>query len=467
MLKKIIYETEGKKKLAEGMLLLAKVLTSRGGILTGTGYTMSGPEVARQIEGSDPYKNQGIRLAGEVIGSINAMTGCGTRETAAVLAYLLEDYQRLAAAESPVMLADRLKKASRRMAEQLRLLAVQSSKTEAELLTEITGNPETALMIQKGKQNGELIIKESMHAQTKLGVTKGMRLTGKILAGGRGSFSDMAVLVLERKISSFSVLLPVLERFQDQRLLLVVDELKGEALTLLQANVKQGRLQVWAIEAPGMGRRKTDIMEDLAALTGTFVWNRYNPESLAELTPERLGKAGQAVVTDDYVLLQGDTESERIRKRIRRIQEKLQEPSVNFYDQQLLRERISWLSSAAPVLYAGGMSLAEAKAEKLRLEYAAAYAASIQKYGVVDSRALQDLEMPDQEDKAQEILKKCLLSCLSGSECSAWLLELITCKVSGLVVMWLTTGAVMVSAGYDREDKELINSGVDVERLRG
>lgn len=466
MLKKIIYETEGKKKLAEGMLQLVRVLKSRGGILTGKGYTMSGAEVARQIEGSDPYTNQGIRLAAEAIGSINAMTGCGTRESAIVMEYLLIEYQKLALTESPVQLADRLKKAAGHLAEDIRSIAVASQKTETELLAEITGDSSTALMIQKGKQNGELMIKESMYAQTKLEITRGMRLLGKILAGLRGTFSDMSVLILDQKISAFSDLLPVLEKFQDRKLLLVADALEGEALTLLQTNVKQGRVQVWAVGAPGMGRRKTDLMEDLAALTGTVVWNQYNLKSLAELTPGMMGRAVQTVIADDHVLIQGDTESEAIRKRILAIQDRLKDPAVNFYDQQLLRERISWLSAAAPVLYAGGRSLTESKAEKLRLEYAAAYAASIQKYGVVETCTFKNMSEPESEGRELGILRKALLSCMTGKVSSAWLLELIARKISGMVAMWLTTGAVMVSAGYDREDRELIKNGVDIERLR-
>ena len=165
-----------------------------------------------------------------------------------------------------------------------------------------------------------------------------------------------------------------------------------------------------------------------------------------------------------YTVMEENSDNGRIVRRIQTIQERIQDPLTNYYDKQKLRERIAGLMGCAPVIYAGGYTIVQAKEEKRRIESAVAYYQTIKQYGIFKK---EDLDRFLAGSEAERFLTESMKQSFKKGEISAYLLILMIQKICGLIVMWLTTGAVMVSTGYDREDLELIKSGVDIERLRG
>lgn len=464
MIRQIRYE-EGKRKLADGIRQLCNALSCEGGILVNGTYSLSAMEVAKELEGKDLYLNQGIRLAAEAISEINAVTGCGTKEAARMMGFLLSVCEKKAASgDNPVYLARELKAAAFHIMEAVKANLSSSSRTLAEQIQDITKSRETAEMVLHGTKEGELVVKESMYSDTRLEITRGMRIDSPLTVGTAGTLKQMYVLVVNRSLSSFMELYPVLQKLGNQGLFLLADNIEGEALTLLHTNAKQNRLRVWGLKAPGAGRRKADILEDVAVLTGTKVFDGRFPCSFEEISLDMLGKAETVTVTDRYSVIGTLQDNPNIQNRISLIKEQIDDPKTNYYDQQKLRERIAGLSGAAPVIYAGGDTLIQSREEKRRIEYAVAYVQTIRKYGIFRKDNLKNIMTESQADK---ILIEGIKESITEQEVSAWLLILILQKVSGLIGMWLTTGAVMVSAGYDREDLELIKGGVDVERLRG
>lgn len=464
MIRQIKYE-DGKRKMAEGIRSLCRVLSLEGGILVNGAYSFSAAEVAKELEGKDLFFNQGIRLACAAINEINVTAGCGTRETARMMGALLSVCERnVASGISPVILAKELKRGADALEAAVKAGSYSSRQSKEELILQITRDLETARMILCGTEAGELVVKESMYADTRLDITRGMRLDSPLAVGGCGTFAEVLVLVINRTLSSFRELYPLLQKLGQQKLFILADEIEGEALSLLSANVKQDRIRVWAIKAPGAGRRKEDIMGDVAALTGTKVFDGVYPCGLEELPVQMLGKAKVLTVERQYTVIDADAGRDVVQNRMADIKQRLDDPETNYYDKQKLRERLAALNGTAPVIYAGGDTLSQSREEKRRLEYAVAYAQTIERYGVFKIKDLCSLSFQNESEK---ILLEVIGKSLGSEEISAWLLVLMIQKVCGLMVMWLTTGAVMVSTGYDREDMELIKNGVDVERLRG
>ncbi len=464
MIRQIAYEETGRKKLAEGIRKLCRLLACDGGILVNGSYTMSAAAAARHMEGEDLYINQGIRLAAGTIAEINSRTGCGTKEAASMLLVQLAACEQAAASGiNPVYLSQKIREAADWMADAAEQAAVHEGVHLEEKLLEITVEAELAEMVLQALEAGEAVIKDSMQVKTRMEIIKGMKVGGQLLAGKAATLKEVQVLVTSRKLSSFSDLLPLLEKLGNCPLFLVADEIEGEVLTLLKTNIEKRRIAVWAVKAPGIGRRKEDMLADLAVLTGTKVYGEYDFLSWEELSQDMLGRADTIEVTAAYSVVEGRT-GEAAARRIAQIRKLIDDPKTNFYDQQVLRERIAWLSGCVPVIYAGGETTMEIKEEKLRLEYAAAYAQSVKKYGVIPESFANGISA---KTAAEKIILAGIRKSMADKEMSAGLFILLLRKITSLTAMWLTTGAVMVSTGYDREDLELMRSGVDVERLKG
>lgn len=464
MIRQIKY-MEGKSQLADGIRQLCRVLSSQGGILVNGSYSLSALMIAKRLEGSNLYLNQGIRLAAEAIGEINGMTGCGTKEAAEFMGFLLSAYERKEASGiSPVVLARELKKEALSMTEFVKECSVPIQSINLEAIEKITEKRETAAMVLTGMEAGELVVKESFHGETKLDIIHGMRLDGPMEVGGRNTLKDVLFLAINGSVSDFMEIYPLLEKLGEQKLFILANDFEGEALTLLNTNVKKNRLHVWGMKTPGFGRRKMDILEDAAVLTGTRVFDGQFPLSFKDIPLSMLGRPKTIAMTGQYTVISQEKDNPEIRNRIDSIKEKISDPQTNYYDQQKLRERIAGLTGAAPVIRAGGYTKIQVEEEKQKIEYAIAYAQTVKKWGMFE---MEKLEKKNAESDADRILQSGLCKIMKEPKVSSWLVILLLQKVVGLITMWLTTGAVMVSTGYDREDMELMKSGVDIERLRG
>jgi chaperonin GroEL len=464
MIRKIKFE-DGRKKLAEGILSLCRVLSLEGQVLVDGAYSYSAAEVAGKLEGTDLFFNQGIRLAAEAFGEINRAAGCGTGESAHLAAELMAYCERKSASGiSPVLLARELKAAAKTLESFVREEAISLSDANADLVEAITKDQKTAQMVIDGSKVGEVVVKDSMFGETRLEITRGMRLDGGLAVGTEGTVSDALILIVKTPITSFSSLYPLLQKTEQQNLFILADGIEGEALTLLNTNVKQSRIQVRAMKAPGMGRRKEDLLEDAAVYTDTVVFDGIYPCTMEEVSPAMLGRAKAVTAAGSYTIMKGNTDNSRICRRIEGIEERIRDQKTNYYDKQKLRERIAGLMGCAPVIYAGGYTTVQAKEEKRRIESAVAYYQTMKQYGVLKKEDLNNVPVGSE---AERFLTESMKKSFKKEEISAYLLILMIQKICGLIVMWLTTGAVMVSTGYDREDLELIKSGVDIERLRG
>ena len=463
MIREIKFE-DGKEKVAEGMRSLCHVLHYEGRVLVNGAYGFSALEVAGNIEGPDLFFNQGVRLAAEAIGEVNQAVGCGTKESACLMEHLLSHCERKAASGvSPVLLAKELKQAAGALEAHILEKTVPPTKSKVELVEEITNDEEIAKMIIRGSKEGELVVKESMFAGTRLEITRGMRLDGPLSVGKDGAVSDALILILKRPLTSFKSIYPILEKIGNQNLFVLADEIDGEALTLLKTNEKQNRIHVRAMKAPGIGRRKEDLLEDAAAYTDTVAFDGFYPCALEAVSPAMLGRVKSVTSAGTYTILEGTLFNERIQKRIEAIKDRIGDPKTNYYDKQKLRERIAGLKGSAPVIYTGGYTLVQSKEEKRRIESAVAYAQTIEQYGIFRKEDILNF-LPGSE--SEKFLAEAIKQTTKKPEISSGLLVLMLQKVCGLIAIWLTTGAVMVSTGYDREDLELIKNGVDIERLR-
>lgn len=463
MIRKIRFE-DGRKKMAEGILSLCRVLSCEGQVMVNGAYSFAASEVAGKLEGTDLFLNQGIRLAAAAIGEINQAAGCGTGESARLAAQLLAYCERKSASGiSPVLLARELKAAASALEEFVGKKAIPLPDINTDLIEGITKDQKTAQMIVEGSEAGELVVKESMSGETSFEIIKGMRLDGGLTVGTEGTVWDALVLIVKTPITSFSSIYPLLQKIGQQNLFILADGIEGEALTLLSANVKQNRIHVRAMKAPGIGRRKEDLFEDAAAYTDTMVFDGIYPCQMEEISPAMLGRVKAVTAAGSYTIIKGNADNSRICRRIDGIKERIGDPKTNYYDKQMLRGRIAGLMGCAPVIYAGGYTTVQAKEEKRRIESALAYYQTVKQFGVLKKDDLINFQAGSE---AEKFLTESMKKCFQNEEISAYLMILMIQKICGLVVMWLKTGAVMVSTGYDREDLELIKSGVDIERLR-
>lgn len=463
MIRQITYEEAGRAKLAEGIRRLCGVLVCDGGILVNGAYTRSASMAARYMEGEDLYVNQGIRLAAEAIAEINGETGCGTKEAACMLlVQLAACEQAVAAGINPVYLSRKIREAAHQVAAEVKNITVSDISSLKEELLEITGEEGLAEIVLQGMEAGQLVIKDSMQVDTRLKIIKGMTVGGTLLVGSAEVLTDVAVLVSNRKFTDFSDLRPLLEKIGSRPLFLVADDITGEALTMLKLNVEKKRIALWAVKAPGIGKRKADMLADLAILTRTRVYGEYDLLSEDDFSDDFLGKAEAIEVTAAYSIVKGSA-GEAAAARIQQIQRQIEEPGTNFFDQQALRERVAGLSGQAPVIYVGGETTIEVREKKQRLEYAAAYVQSVKKYGMIPQGFADQIQA---STTAEKIIVASIEKSLQEKDISAGLFLLLLQKITSMTAMWLTAGAVMVSTGYDREDRELMKQGVDVERLR-
>ena len=349
MIRKTIYETEGKRKLASGIRLLCETLTMEGRILVEGSFSYSAMMVAKNLEGSDLWENQGIRLAADAIAEINTRTGCGTAGAASMMLELLKSCERQATAgNNPIRLARELKIAATELAEQIHEGANPAEHSRIELLDEILQDTEQAELLAKAMDAGDVVIKESMELETRLEITKGLSMDIQMLCGNKVALSGVKVLVVDGEIADFKKLLPILEKLQGQSLFIVCEDIRGEALTLLRENVRKGRLYVWAVKAPGIGRRKADLLGDLAVLTkATLVHGPLLDQT--GFSMEMLGLAEKIQITEKKCVVKGTYEGGLLEDRIQKVKARLQAPETNYYDQQILRERLASLRGAVQI----------------------------------------------------------------------------------------------------------------------
>ncbi|MFA9375464.1 MAG: chaperonin GroEL [Lachnotalea sp.] len=362
--------------------------------------TNDGVTIAKEIELEDAFENMGAQLVKEVATKTNDVAGDGTT-TATVLAQAMvnEGIKNLAAGANPIILRKGMKKATEVA---VKAIAGMSQKVNgkdhiAKVAAISAGDPEVGNMVadamEKVSNNGVITIEESKTMLTELDLVEGMQFDrGYISAYMSTDMEKMEavldnpyILITEKKITSIQEILPILEQIvqSGSKLLIIAEDVEGEALTTLIVNKLRGTFQVVAVKAPGYGDRRKAMLEDIAILTGGTVISDDMGLDLKETTLEQLGRAQSVKVQkENTVIVDGEGEKEAISFRINQIKAQLEETTSEF-DKEKLQERLAKLSGGVAVIRVGAATETEMKENKLRMEDALAATKAAVEEGII------------------------------------------------------------------------------------
>ena len=347
--------------------------------------TNDGVTIAKEIELEDRFENMGAQLVKEVATKTNDVAGDGTT-TATVLAQAIvkEGMKNIAAGANPIILRKGMKKAADQAIEALEEMSqpVTGKEHIAKVASISAGNEEVGQMIadamEKVGENGVITIEESKTMQTEIDVVEGMQFDQGYLSGYMCDDKDKMVanmenpyiLITDKKISSIQDLLPILEQTMQSRreLLIIAEDVEGEALTTLIVNRLRGTLKVVAVKAPGYGENRKEMLQDIAVLTGGQVVQDDLGMELKDTTLEMLGCAKSVKVTkENTTIVDGAGAKEDIEARTASIRRQAEE-CTSEYDKEKLVERIAKIGGGVAVIRIGAATETEMKESKYRME---------------------------------------------------------------------------------------------------
>ena len=347
--------------------------------------TNDGVTIAKEIELEDRFENMGAQLVKEVATKTNDIAGDGTT-TATVLAQAIvkEGMKNIAAGANPIILRKGMKKAADQAIEALEEMSrpVTGKEHIAKVAAISAGNDEVGQMIadamEKVGENGVITIEESKTMQTEIDVVEGMQFDQGYLSGYMCDDKDKMVanmenpyiLITDKKISNIQDLLPILEQTMQSRreLLIIAEDVEGEALTTLIVNRLRGTLKVVAVKAPGYGENRKEMLQDIAVLTGGQVVQDDLGMELKDTTLEMLGCAKSVKVTkENTTIVDGAGAKEDIEARTASIRRQAEE-CTSEYDKEKLVERIAKIGGGVAVIRIGAATETEMKESKYRME---------------------------------------------------------------------------------------------------
>ncbi|WP_423190054.1 chaperonin GroEL [Alkalibacterium sp. f15] len=362
--------------------------------------TNDGVTIAKEIELEDKFENMGAQLVVEVASKTNDIAGDGTT-TATVLAQAIvnEGMKNVTAGANPVGIRRGIEMATKKAVESLREISTQVADKEsiAQIAAISSGDEEIGLLLADAMErvgsDGVITIEESQGIETELAVVEGMQFDRGYLSQYmvtdnekmEASLDNPYVLITDKKISSVQEILPVLENIMQQNrpLLIIADDIDGEALPTLVLNKIRGTLNVVAVKAPGFGDRRKGMLEDIATLTnGTVITSELGLD-LKDMTIDQLGTAGKVVVTkDDTTIVEGAGDKLAIEQRVGMLRAQAEETNSEF-DREKLQERIAKLAGGVAVIKVGAATETEIKERKLRIEDALNAARAAVEEGVI------------------------------------------------------------------------------------
>ena len=379
--------------------------------------TKDGVTVAKEIELEDRFENMGAQMVKEVASKTNEQAGDGTT-TATVLAQAIINVgiKNVTAGANPLDLKRGIDKAVATVVEDLRKRSheVGDDFSKVEQVGTISANNDAYIgkliadAMSKVKKDGVITVEEAKGTDTEVKVVEGMQFDRGYISPYFMTNSDKMeaelnnplILVTDRKISSMKDLLPILEPIarEGKELLIIAEDVDGEALTTLVVNRLRGALKVAAVKAPGFGDRRKEMLQDIATLTGAVVVSEERGFTLENTTPDMLGKAEKVTITkENTTIVGGAGNKEDIQDRVNLIRSQI-EVATSEYDKEKLKERLGKLSGGVAVLYVGATTEVEMKEKKDRVEDAlnATRAAVEEGYlpggGVAYIRAISALE---------------------------------------------------------------------------
>ena len=347
--------------------------------------TNDGVTIAKEIELEDGFENMGAQLIREVAAKTNDVAGDGTT-TATVLAQAMvhEGMKNLEAGANPIVLRKGMKKATEKAVEAIREMSskVNGKEQIARVAAVSSGDDSVGQMVadamEKVSHDGVITIEESKTMQTELDRVEGMQFDRGYISAYMATdmekmeavLDDPYILITDKKISNIQEILPVLEQIVQSgaRLLIIAEDIEGEALTTLIVNKLRGTFNVVAVKAPGYGDRRKEMLQDIAILTGGQVISEELGFDLKETTMDQLGRAKSVKVQkENTVIVDGCGDKNAIADRVGQIKKAIEETTSDF-DREKLQERLAKLAGGVAVIRVGAATETEMKEAKLRME---------------------------------------------------------------------------------------------------
>lgn len=446
MAKILMFNEEARKKLEKGVDTLANAvkitLGPRGrNVVLEKSFgspliTNDGVSIAKEIELEDPFENMGAQLVKEVATKSNDVAGDGTT-TATVLAQAMikEGLKMISAGANPMFVKKGIEKATKEAVRHLQAKAkkIQGNEEIAQVAS-ISASDETigaliAEAMAKVGDNGVITVEEAKSLETSLEVVEGMQFDKGYVSAYmvndtermEATLENPFILLTDKKISVMKDILPVLEELikTGRPLLIIADDIEGEALTTLVVNKLRGTLNVVAVKAPAFGDRRKAMLDDIATITGGEVISEEKGMKIEEATLHDLGTAAKIKVTkDNTIIVDGGGNPELINARVGQIKKQIDE-STSDYDKEKLQERLAKLSGGVAVVKVGAATETEMKEKKLRIEDALNATRAAVEEGIVPgggtvlveiAREMKNFVFDGEVGIGVEIVKKALMS---------------------------------------------------------
>ena len=362
--------------------------------------TNDGVTIAKEIELEDGFENMGAQLIREVASKTNDVAGDGTT-TATVLAQAMVNagMKNLAAGTNPIVLRKGMKKATDKAVEAIASMSkpVEGKEQIAKVAAVSSGDEEVGKLVadamEKVSKDGVITIEESKTMKTELDLVEGMQFDRGYISAYMATDMDKMeatldnpyILITDKKISNIQELLPLLEQIvqSGSKLLIIAEDIEGEALTTLIVNKLRGTFSVAAVKAPGYGDRRKEMLQDIAILTGGQVISDELGLDLKEATLEQLGRAKSVKVQkESTVIVDGEGDKEAIKARVNQIKGQIEETTSEF-DREKLQERLAKLAGGVAVVRVGAATETEMKEAKLRMEDALAATKAAVEEGII------------------------------------------------------------------------------------
>jgi chaperonin GroEL len=452
MPKQLVFDQEARNGLKEGIDTIAKaVMTTLGpkgrnvaldkkwGAPT---ITHDGVSVAKEIELEDPYANMGAQLLKEAATKTNDIAGDGTT-TATALAYYMvtEGLRNLAAGANPMLLKRGIEAAATKVSDTIADMAIEiSTKDEIASVAAISAQDQEigdliADVMDKVGKDGVITVEESKGLEFETDYVEGMQFDRGYISPyfitnaetQEAVIEDAYILIHDKKISAANDLVPILEKLLQlgkRELVIIAEDIDGEALATLVLNKLRGMLNVLAVKAPGFGDRRKAMLADIAVLTGGTVITEEMGRTLDSVTLEDLGRAGKVVSTkNDTTIVDGAGDEKAIQGRVEQIKVEI-DNSTSDYDREKLQERLAKLSGGVAVIGVGAATEVELKEKKHRVEDALSATRAAVEEGIVPGGGvalvnamgvLDDLTLTyDDENTGVKIVHKALQMPMRG-----------------------------------------------------
>ncbi|MBR4084403.1 MAG: chaperonin GroEL [Lachnospiraceae bacterium] len=444
MAKEIKYGAEARKALEAGVNQLADTVRVTLGpkgrnVVLDKSYgapliTNDGVTIAKEIELEDAFENMGAQLVKEVATKTNDVAGDGTT-TATVLAQAMinEGMKNLAAGANPIVLRKGMKKATDCAVEAIAKMSsdINGKEQIARVAAISAGDDEVGQLVadamEKVSGDGVITIEESKTMLTELDLVEGMQFDRGYISAYMATDMDKMeavldnpfILITDKKIANIQEILPVLEQVVQSgaKLLIIAEDVEGEALTTLIVNKLRGTFNVVAVKAPGYGDRRKAMLEDIAILTGGVVISSELGYELKDATLDMMGRAKSVkVMKESTVIVDGEGDKAAIQGRIAQIKKQIEETTSEF-DKEKLQERLAKLAGGVAVIRVGAATETEMKEAKLRLEDALAATRAAVEEGIIagggsayihatkDVKAMADTLSGDEKTGANIVLK--------------------------------------------------------------